>query len=86
MALSAVRGPGGLTTATLQCSSIRACVRARDMTDVMRQQRSTVSRYVRILGDPKCFPNQMQDYLLGPITAPHKALLLCRADIFFIFF
>jgi hypothetical protein len=56
-------------------------VLARDMTDVMRQQRSTVSHYVRILGDPKCFPNRMPDYLLGPITAPHKALLLCRADM-----
>ena len=56
-------------------------VRARDMKDVLRQKRSTVSRYVRIMGDPECFPNKLQDYLLGPVAASHKALLLCRTDM-----
>jgi hypothetical protein len=40
-----------------------------------------VSRYVRIIGDPEHFPNQLQEYMLGPVTAAQKALLLCRADM-----
>jgi hypothetical protein len=62
-------------------SRAAGAVRKRDMQDVLRQKRSTVSRYVRILGSPECFPNQLQDYLLGPVAAPQKALLLCRADM-----
>jgi hypothetical protein len=52
-----------------------------DMKCVLRKHRSTVSRYVRIIGDPEHFPNQLQEYLLGPVTAAQKVLLLCRADM-----
>ena len=37
--------------------------------------------YVRITGDPEHFPNKLQEYMLGPVTAAQKALLLCRADM-----
>jgi hypothetical protein len=66
--------------ATFKCRVAEA-VRAHDMKCVMRKHRSTVSRYVRIIGDPEHFPNQLQEYMLGPVTAAQKALLLCRADM-----
>ena len=66
--------------APFKCTTANA-VRAHDMKCVLRKHRSTVSRYVRIIGDPEHFPDQLQEYMLGPVTAAQKALLLCRADM-----
>jgi hypothetical protein len=56
-------------------------VRARDMLAAQRVKRSTVGRYVRILGSPSKVPTELQDYMSGPMTTACKALLLCRADM-----
>jgi hypothetical protein len=69
-----------ISYAAFKCSAALA-VRAHDMKCVTRLHRSTVGRYVRIIGDPEHFPNQLQGYMLGPVTAAQKALLLCRADM-----
>jgi hypothetical protein len=42
-------------------------------------RQSTVSRYLRILDNPAVVPNQLQDYMSGPMSSARKALLLCRA-------
>jgi hypothetical protein len=67
--------------AAFKCTTANA-VRVHDRKCVLRKHRSTVSRYVRIIGDPEHFPNKLQEYyMLGPVTAAQKALLLCRTDM-----
>jgi hypothetical protein len=57
--------------AAFKCTTANA-VRAHAMKCVLRKHHSTVSRYVRIIGDPSAehFPNQLQEYIkymLGPV-------------------
>ncbi len=56
-------------------------VRKQDMVVIKRLKRTTVSRYLRIAGNPSMFPVRLQAYLSGPMSSAHAALLVCRADM-----